>query len=287
MSTGIKLLLAIVAIVILAGVFLVVTARSSDSNAATGLLSRETQKRDRRRKKYLDPTSPPPAGGRAFESAALAQRSSGDLVKVAASAPLDIIRPPMDPEQLGATRRAFLNRSIIGMFVAGLAGFGGAVLNFLWPTLSGGFGAKITVGSLDDIIKSVNDTKEPQYFPEARTYITTYPTDKGTLEKAKLNYSPGVYTGMEAGVVAVYQKCVHLGCKVPWCSTSQWFECPCHGSQYNRVGERKGGPAPRGLDHFDISVDGGLVAVDTGAVRVGPAAGVNTTGQEAEGPHCV
>jgi cytochrome b6-f complex iron-sulfur subunit len=287
MSTGIKLLLAIVAIVILAGVFLVVTARSSDSNAATGLLSRETQKRDRRRKKDLDPSAPPLAGGRAFESAALAQRSSGDLVKVAAPAPLDVIRPPMDLEQLGATRRAFLNRSIIAMFVAGLAGFGGAVLNFLWPTLSGGFGAKVTVGSLDDIIKAVEDTKEPQYFPEARTYITLYPTDAGTLAKAKTNYSPGVYAGMEAGVVAVYQKCVHLGCKVPWCSSSQWFECPCHGSQYNRVGERKGGPAPRGLDHFDISVDGGLVAVDTAAVRIGPADGVNTTGQEAEGPHCV
>jgi cytochrome b6-f complex iron-sulfur subunit len=287
MSTGIKLLLAIVAVVILAGVFLIVTARSSDSNAATGLLSRETQKRDRRRKKDLDPSLPPPAGGRAFESAALAQRSSGDLIKVAAPAPLDIIRPPMDLEQLGATRRAFLNRSIIGMFVAGLAGFGGAVLNFLWPTLSGGFGAKVTVGSLDDIVKSVNDSKEPRYYPEARTYITVYPTDAGTLEKAKANYSPGVYAGMEAGVVAVYQKCVHLGCKVPWCATSQWFECPCHGSQYNRVGERKGGPAPRGLDHFDISVDGGLVSVNTGAVRIGPADGTNTTGQEAEGPHCV
>jgi cytochrome b6-f complex iron-sulfur subunit len=288
MSTGIKLLLAIVAVVILAGVFLLVTARSSDSNAATGLLSRETQKRDRRRKKELDPSAPPAqVGGRAFETAALATRNGGDLVKVAAPAPLDVIRPPMDLEQLGATRRAFLNRSIIAMFVAGLAGFGGAVLNFLWPTLSGGFGAKVTLGSLDDIVKSVNDTKEPRYFPEARTYITVYPTDAGTLAKAKTSYAPGVYAGMEAGVAAVYQKCVHLGCKVPWCASSQWFECPCHGSQYNRVGERKSGPAPRGLDRFDVSVDGGLVSVNTGAVRIGPADGTNTTGQEAEGPHCV
>ena len=31
---------------------------------------------------------------------------------------------------------------------------------------------------------------------------------------------------------------------------SQWFECPCHGSKYNRVGEKHGGPAPRGLDRF-------------------------------------
>jgi cytochrome b6-f complex iron-sulfur subunit len=74
---------------------------------------------------------------------------------------------------------------------------------------------------------------------------------------------------------------------VPWCATSQWFECPCHGSQYNRVGEKKAGPAPRGLDRFAVSVSGGVVTVDTAARTEGPAIGVNTTGQEAEGPHCV
>jgi hypothetical protein len=36
----------------------------------------------------------------------------------------------------------------------------------------------------------------------------------------------------------------------PECLSSQWFECGCHGSQYNRVGENKAGPAPRGMDHF-------------------------------------
>jgi len=80
---------------------------------------------------------------------------------------------------------------------------------------------------------------------------------------------------------------VHLGCRVPWCKTSQWFECPCHGSQYNRVGEKKGGPAPRGLDRFALSVDGGIVNVDTKQVISGPPIGTNTTGQETEGPHCV
>ena len=47
---------------------------------------------------------------------------------------------------------------------------------------------------------------------------------------------------MKQGIVALYQKCPHLGCRVPSCATSQWFECGCHGSQYNRVGEKKGGP---------------------------------------------
>jgi cytochrome b6-f complex iron-sulfur subunit len=92
---------------------------------------------------------------------------------------------------------------------------------------------------------------------------------------------------MENGVVALYQKCVHLGCRVPSCPTSQWFECPCHGSQYNQAGEKKAGPAPRGLDRFAMSVSNSVLTVDTGAIIQGPPIGTNTTGQEAEGPHCI
>ena len=92
----------------------------------------------------------------------------------------------------------------------------------------------------------------------------------------------------EYGLVALYQKCPHLGCRVPDCASSRWFECPCHGSQYNQVGEKKAGPAPRGMDRFSISVDAANnVSVDTGTVYAGPPIGTNTTGQEAEGPHCI
>jgi cytochrome b6-f complex iron-sulfur subunit len=79
------------------------------------------------------------------------------------------------------------------------------------------------------------------------------------------------------------------GCRVPNCPTSQWFECQCHGSQYNRNGEKKGGPAPRGLDRFPLTVSNGNVTVDTApdTIITGPPIGTNTTGQEAEGPHCV
>ncbi len=99
---------------------------------------------------------------------------------------------------------------------------------------------------------------------------------------------PGhVLAGMEAGFVALYQKCVHLGCRVPSCATSQWFECPCHGSQYNRVGEKKGGPAPRGLDRFATTADGGVLTVDTGTIIQGPRSAPTPPGQEAEGPHCI
>jgi cytochrome b6-f complex iron-sulfur subunit len=75
---------------------------------------------------------------------------------------------------------------------------------------------------------------------------------------------------------------------VPFCDTSQWFECPCHGSKYNRVGEKKAGPAPRGLDHWPMLIQGDSVTIDTaGTPIIGPPIGTNTTGQEAEGPLCV
>ena len=115
-------------------------------------------------------------------------------------------------------------------------------------------------------------------------WVTHYPS-------AALGAARGVYDqeleGMEAGYTALYQKCVHLGCRVPQCLTSQWFECQCHGSQYNRNGEKKGGPAPRGLDRFPLTVSGGNISVNTAIIITGPPIGTNTTGQEAEGPHCV
>jgi cytochrome b6-f complex iron-sulfur subunit len=114
--------------------------------------------------------------------------------------------------------------------------------------------------------------------------VTHYPAT--AIANAKKVYGAEL-PGMEAGYTALYQKCVHLGCRVPQCVSSQWFECQCHGSQYNRAGEKKGGPAPRGLDRFPITVSGSNLSVNTGQIIIGPSIGTNTTGQEAEGPHCV
>ena len=284
MSSGVVVALAVVAVAVLGGLFLITTSRRSDRNAATGLLARETMQRDRSARKSAVTTDvafvATPLTGREVERAA-----RGTDVAVIDRAPA-LPRPPMDAEQLGVTRRQFLNRSTIAMFGVGLGGFGTALLAFLWPPPGGGFGGKVKVGKLSDILAAIDTKKEPVYVAEARAYIVPYPKD--SLNKAKANYAGPVLAGMESGVVALYQKCVHLGCKVPWCGTSQWFECPCHGSQYNRVGEKKGGPAPRGLDRFAASVDAdGVLTVDSGQRTEGPPIGVNTTGQEAEGPHCV
>jgi cytochrome b6-f complex iron-sulfur subunit len=223
--------------------------------------------------------------GREVErQAVLARTSAGTELARAESAPPAPYVPP-DEEAIGVTRRQFLNRSSVGMMGFALSGFGASCIAFLWPTLSEGFGSTINVGNIDDILASISDSREPFYVPEGRFYLNPYPAD--AMAAAQSVYGPSVLEGMEAGVIALYQKCPHLGCRVPWCLTSQWFECPCHGSQYNGVGEKKGGPAPRGMDLFPVTVSGGSVSVDTGTVVDGVPIGTNTTGQEAEGPNCV
>ena len=219
------------------------------------------------------------ATGREIERAAVTT-----AIEPAAESQLAPYVPP-DPETLGVTRRQFLNRSIIIVMGAALTTFGASVLAFLWPQPKGGFGSKVRVGSVDDIQSEITDANGFLYKAEGRLYVTNYPAS--SLDKAKAAYSQPVLNSMEAGLAVMYQKCPHLGCRVPPCFTSQWFECPCHGSQYNQVGEKKGGPAPRGMDRFVTDVSGGVLTVDTGSVIQGPPIGTNTTGQEAEGPHCV
>lgn len=69
------------------------------------------------------------------------------------------------------------------------------------------------------------------------------------------------------GLLALSARCTHQSCIVGWEAASDEFHCPCHGSIFNRHGERTDGPAPRPLDLLALSVspDGSLI-VTTGAV---------------------
>ncbi len=266
-----------IAVLAVLGLGVVLTASRRSDIKGVGSLSRETRKRDRNAAKVARNSS------REAEHRGVASRNA-----------LAVMPPPAietwvapDAEALGETRRAFLNRATVTLMSASLGGFAAALIAFLWKGAEGGFGSKINAGKIEDVVAQIRAADGFLYLPEARSWITEYP--KEAISKAEASYGGqgAVFSGMNAGIVALYQKCPHLGCRVPECKTSQWFECPCHGSQYNRVGEKKGGPAPRGMDRFGVSVNNGMVIIDTGAVFGGPPIGTNTTGQEAEGPNCV
>jgi cytochrome b6-f complex iron-sulfur subunit len=286
MSAAAIIAIAIAVVVVLAALSFVTLARRSDVRGA-GALSGETRRRDaaaREANPTDDIVEPGPTRREAEQAGAVARYGTGvATVQETAVAPWS----PPDPEALGVSRRQFFNRATVTLTSAGLGAFAAAgFVAFLWPTASGGFGQPVNIGKLDDIKDGIRDGQGFFYAPSARTWVTAYPPD--AIPKAGAIYSASILAGMQQGIVALYQKCPHLGCRVPQCVTSQWFECPCHGSQYNQVGEKKAGPAPRGMDRFPVTIAAnGDVVVNTGSVVTGPPIGTNTTGQEAEGPHCI
>jgi cytochrome b6-f complex iron-sulfur subunit len=177
------------------------------------------------------------------------------------------------------SRRDFFRRSLLTSFAVFGAEFGAASLAFIWPNLQGGFGSLIDLGLPASAVKSqIEGDRLPFYFGAGRFYLVTYEGEGADTE----------YQGLVGeGLMALYQKCVHLGCRVPFCQASQWFECPCHGSKYNRAGEYRDGPAPRGMDRFAVRTQGGTVQVDTTQIVLGPPRGTDTIKQEPEGPFCV
>jgi cytochrome b6-f complex iron-sulfur subunit len=286
MTTTAAIAIGVAVVVVLGALAFVTLARRSDVRGA-GALSNETLRRD------ADARAAAPAQSETVvrtaadvEAEGVVARTGGALVPIETDTGLTPWIPP-DPDAIGVSRRQFFNRASISLMAAGIGTFSAAsMVAFLWPTATGGFGGKVPVGRYDDIVSGIRIGQGFFYAPEARAWITNYPQE--AIPKAEGLYDESLLVGMRRGLIAQYQKCPHLGCRVPQCIPSQWFECGCHGSQYNQVGEKKGGPAPRGMDHFPLIFSAaGDVTVDTGLIIQGMPIGTNTTGQEAEGPHCV
>jgi cytochrome b6-f complex iron-sulfur subunit len=285
MSTAAVIAIAIGAVVVLGALAFFTLARRSDVRGA-GALSGETVHRDRDARREREQEAV--AAERPVTTAAQVEASARTATLVPVEESTVELEPwePPDPELVGVSRRQFFNRATVTLMSAGIGAFAAAAfVAFLWPSGTGGFGGQVNVGKIGNIKDGIKQGGGFFYAPEARSWITEYPAE--ALPAAETVYPESLLVAMRAGLTILSQKCPHLGCRVPACLTSQWFECQCHGSQYNRNGEKKAGPAPRGMDRFPTVISGsGDVVINTGAVVLGPAIGTNTTGQEAEGPHC-
>jgi cytochrome b6-f complex iron-sulfur subunit len=192
---------------------------------------------------------------------------------------------PARPAPSPVSRRDFFRRSLVTSLAIFGAQFGGASIAFLWPSLKGQFGSSIPVGAVNDIKQQIQQTNQPFYYGAGRVYIVPY-EGTGKDEATGVDYIAD--GAVVQGLMALYQRCVHLGCRVPFCTQSQWFECPCHGSKYNRAGEYELGPAPTGLQRFPITIDSaGQVVVNTSLILPGPPRGTDTINEPPQGPFCV
>lgn len=198
------------------------------------------------------------------------------------------------------SRRGFMRRMLgIGVGIMSLEFLGGT-LAFLWPNLTEGLGAEINIGSAADINNAQPEWKNglPYVYGAANLFIVNVPAAKARVEGDGTVSSPVEDPGTDLdettpaadrSILALWRKCPHLGCQVPQlCDTSQWFECLCHGSKYSVLGEKRDGPAPRGMDRFPVTAVDGSYVVNTAEVVDGPPPGTATFDERAptDMSHC-
>ncbi len=141
--------------------------------------------------------------------------------------PPESARGSEPPGERQVTRRDFFNE--ISTAALGITGLGAAVvtIRFISPNVLFEPPSKFRVGGPDDYpVNSVTYLRDQQVF-----IVRT-----------------------ADGFHAISTICTHLGCITEWKPEDSLIECPCHGSKFNRDGEKVAGPAPRPLAHFAISL---------------------------------
>ncbi len=146
------------------------------------------------------------------------------------------------PDKEGMSRRGFL----------GLASMGAVILSFL-----------VSLGGI------LRFTKPNVYYEESKRFKIGKP-ENFPVGIVKTIEDKNVFIFSEnEGLHAISRVCTHLGCLVSLTGTG--FDCPCHGSKFDRNGKVIAGPAPRNLPWLEISrnIDGTLVVDAAKDVKMG------------------
>jgi len=146
-------------------------------------------------------------------------------------------------------RRQILRVGFAAAVALGVTELAAAVVPYIRVTRIIGLGAPVPIGTASDILKQFAATNDrPILFREGRFFLL---------------HPPG-------GIVAAYRKCTHLGCTVTFNTARDLFECPCHGSRFDKhtaVVVRTPAPKPLQLFHISESPTGALI-VDTNPLNV-------------------
>lgn len=181
---------------------------------------------------------------------------------------------PLDRE---VSRRSFMRRALgAGVGLLSLE-FVGASLAFTWPNITEGLGARIRIGTLTDIL--VAEPRFAQGHPYAATRAQSFLVNAPAARALASGDEVDLRDPAAGELIALWRRCPHLGCQVPkLCEERSRFECLCHGSTYNILGEKlEKGPASRGMDRFAVEIDpDGWVVIDTTQVIRGAPEGTVT-----------
>ena len=160
------------------------------------------------------------------------------------------------------SRRSFMRVSAFAGLTLALGAFSAFFLGFFNLRSPQGFGRPVTVPK----IQIPEPGAEPVRITEGKFWLVNLDGNEGDV----------LDQGGTGGLLALYWKCPHLGCTVPWRGDFDgaevafpgiqgWFRCPCHGSTYTKSGIRVFGPAPRSMTTMKVDVDSaGNITVQTG-----------------------
>jgi Rieske Fe-S protein len=127
----------------------------------------------------------------------------------------------------GSSRRKFLETLGKFSFFAGLGGIVMSTMRFMLPNVLYEPPTIFTVGGIED-----------------------FPADSVTfLDENRLF----IFRTQE-GFYAVSSICSHLGCNVMWKDDRIGFDCPCHGSTFDKNGKTISGPAPKPLKWYELTL---------------------------------
>ena len=149
------------------------------------------------------------------------------------------------------TRRAALRTLWWAGLGAASVGLGLGFLRFVWPREEALSGVRYRVAP-DDVPQPGDP---PVYFRRGRFYLVHLRAGEGVPTSPRRPTPPG-----PGGLLALSDRCTHLGCQVPWRSEfwfenePGWFRCPCHGATYTKGGVDVFGPQPRPLDTLVLTV---------------------------------
>ncbi len=170
-----------------------------------------------------------------------------------AGPPTAVVVPQRVAGQPVVSRRRILQIGFWSSVGAAIAGAAACGVDLLYPRDVKGFGGTVSAGDVS------------QYPPGSKTKV-----QEGHFWLVNLTEEQG-----GPGLLALWWKCPHLGCTVPWrpefiwpddtgAPKQGWFRCPCHGSTYTDAGIRVFGPAPRSMDTMALTIENGRISVDTG-----------------------